>query len=97
MLFSRAKGKLQLNTSRRGILLSLGALTGLGHFPVGMRRAEVGLGCGKLPFIRGIQTFKVQGASNEDLERDLAGRDRTGVLRAECIGAIRIVRRLGDG
>jgi hypothetical protein len=35
VLFSRARGKLRLNTSRGGILLSLGALTGLGHFPVG--------------------------------------------------------------
>ena len=57
VLFSRARGKLPLNTSRGGILLSLRALTGLLHFPVGMMRAEVALGCGKRPFIRCIQTF----------------------------------------
>jgi len=56
VLFSRAKGKLRLNTSRGGIQLSPRALSGLWHFPVGMMRAEVAPGCGKRPFIRRIQT-----------------------------------------
>src|SRR5208283_2941093 len=80
------------------IRLSPRALTGLLHFPVGMMRAEVALGCGKRSLVRCIQTFtESQGASNEALERDLAGRDRIGVFCTKCVGAIRILRRYGGG
>src|SRR5271157_743042 len=83
---------------RGGIQLSPRALMGLVHFPVGMMRAEVALGCGKRPLVRCIQTFTgFQGASNEELERDVAGYERIGVFCTKCVGAIRILRRYGGG
>ena len=57
VLFSRAKGKLRLNTSGGVIQLGPRSLAGLVHFPKGMVWAELALGCGKRLLIRCIRTI----------------------------------------